>query len=134
LCSDNTLFSHVEKETYGKEFREKSNSVNRKNITSAAGTFAGFGKHGFEVQELTLKKLGLDVPEICWYEARDRFGKGLINTENVMMALSVFTGKNKNEAHHILFKIATTAWKEDKYLEEVLSQSSIIRDHFSAKR
>ncbi len=47
------------------------------NITGAAGTFAGFGKHGLEVQDLALKKLGLNVPDICWHAARDRFGEFL---------------------------------------------------------
>lgn len=42
------------------------------NITGAVGTFAGFGDHGAEVQRLTLQRLGLGVPEICWHTARDR--------------------------------------------------------------
>lgn len=42
------------------------------NITGAVGTFAGFGGHGAEVQRLTLERLGLGVPEICWHTARDR--------------------------------------------------------------
>lgn len=42
------------------------------NITGAVGTFAGFGDHGAEVQRLTLERVGLGVPEICWHTARDR--------------------------------------------------------------
>jgi adenylosuccinate lyase len=42
------------------------------NITGAVGTFAGFGGHGAEVQRLTLERLGLEAPEICWHTARDR--------------------------------------------------------------
>ena len=42
------------------------------NITGAVGTFAGFGGYGVEVQQLTLERLGLGAPEICWHTARDR--------------------------------------------------------------
>jgi 3-carboxy-cis,cis-muconate cycloisomerase len=42
------------------------------NITGAVGTFAGFGDRGADVQRLTLERLGLGVPEICWHTARDR--------------------------------------------------------------
>jgi 3-carboxy-cis,cis-muconate cycloisomerase len=42
------------------------------NITGAVGTFAGFGGLGAEVQRLTLERIGLGAPEICWHTARDR--------------------------------------------------------------
>ena len=45
------------------------------NITGAVGTFATFGEKGIEVQKRTLKRLGLNVPNICWHAARDRFGE-----------------------------------------------------------
>jgi adenylosuccinate lyase len=47
------------------------------NITGAVGTFASFGPKGPEVQKLTLKKLGLEVPAICWHAARDRLAEFL---------------------------------------------------------
>jgi len=47
------------------------------NITGAVGTFAGFGPKGPEVQKLTLKKLGLEAPAICWHAARDRIAEFL---------------------------------------------------------
>ena len=42
------------------------------NITGAVGTMASFGEHGIEMQRLTLEKLGLAAPNICWHSARDR--------------------------------------------------------------
>jgi len=42
------------------------------NITGAIGTMASFEGKGSQVQELTLKDLGLGVPDVCWHAARDR--------------------------------------------------------------
>ncbi|MEM3586768.1 MAG: adenylosuccinate lyase [Candidatus Bathyarchaeia archaeon] len=47
------------------------------NITGAVGTFASFGPKGPEIQKLTLRKLGLEVPAICWHAARDRLAEFL---------------------------------------------------------
>lgn len=58
-------------------FNEMEERLLTGNITGAAGTFAGLGEHGFEVQDRALKKLGLNVPNICWHAARDRFGEFL---------------------------------------------------------
>lgn len=45
------------------------------NLTGAVGTFASLGTKGPNVQELTLKKLGLRIPNVCWHAARDRFAE-----------------------------------------------------------
>ncbi|MDP6389037.1 MAG: adenylosuccinate lyase [Alphaproteobacteria bacterium] len=42
------------------------------NVTGAVGTMASFGEQGIEMQRLTLEKLGLAAPNICWHSARDR--------------------------------------------------------------
>ena len=41
-------------------------------ISGAVGTFASWGQEGPQVEALTLKELGLEVPDICWQAARDR--------------------------------------------------------------
>jgi adenylosuccinate lyase len=41
-------------------------------ISGAVGTFASWGQDGPQVEALTLKELGLEVPDICWQAARDR--------------------------------------------------------------
>lgn len=45
------------------------------NMTGAVGTFAAWGRRGFEVQEKTLAELGLGVPETCWHSSRDRIAE-----------------------------------------------------------
>lgn len=45
------------------------------NITGSVGTFASFDRNGMDVQRLTLGRLGLGIPSICWHAARDRFGE-----------------------------------------------------------
>lgn len=47
------------------------------NMTGAVGTFASFGEKGPDVQRLTMARLGLGVPGICWHAARDRFAEYL---------------------------------------------------------
>jgi adenylosuccinate lyase len=42
------------------------------NMSGAVGTFASWGKRGFEVQKRTLDLLGLGVPETVWHSSRDR--------------------------------------------------------------
>lgn len=42
------------------------------NLTGAVGTLSAFGPRGLEVQSLTLTRLGLAVPRICWHSSRDR--------------------------------------------------------------
>ena len=45
------------------------------NITGAVGTFASFDQKGLDVQRLTLERLGLGIPSICWHAARDGLGE-----------------------------------------------------------
>lgn len=47
--------------------------LNVGNMTGAVGSFASFGEKGFEIQEKTLARLGLEAPDTCWHAARDRF-------------------------------------------------------------
>jgi adenylosuccinate lyase len=47
------------------------------NMTGAVGTFASWGKQGFEVQERTMAHLGLGVPETVWHSSRDRIAEML---------------------------------------------------------
>lgn len=45
------------------------------NISGAVGTFAAWGKQGFEVQSRTLEILGLHVPATWWHSSRDRIAE-----------------------------------------------------------
>jgi len=45
------------------------------NVTGAVGTFASWGDRGIEVQERTLRLLGLGVPETVWHSSRDRIAE-----------------------------------------------------------
>lgn len=47
------------------------------NMTGAVGTFASWGDRGFEVQEKTLRLLGLGVPETAWHCSRDRIAEAM---------------------------------------------------------
>ncbi|MEF2072597.1 adenylosuccinate lyase [Consotaella aegiceratis] len=42
-------------------------------VVGAVGTKASFGEHADEIEQRVLARLGLDVPEISWQPARDRF-------------------------------------------------------------
>lgn len=52
-------------------------------LSGAVGTMASFGKKGFEIQHIMMKKLGLDVPDITWHSARDRVSE-IINILNMI--------------------------------------------------
>lgn len=44
-------------------------------LYGAVGTLASFGEHGLTIAEESIRKVGLDVPEIAWHVSRDRFGE-----------------------------------------------------------
>jgi adenylosuccinate lyase len=67
------------------------------NITGGVGTMASFGTHGFEVQERTLRKLGLGVPRICWHSARDRFAE----LAYLLVQMAATMGKMANEVYNL---------------------------------
>lgn len=59
-------------------------------LSGAVGTYAGFGEKGFEIEELTMKELGLDVPDAAdWHGARDRYAE----FGNVMAMIGMTFGK-----------------------------------------
>ncbi len=53
--------------------------------------------------------------------------KGMINAENVMMALGNLVGKEN--AHEIIVDVTRKAWKEEKTLEEALLEHEVVRKH-----
>lgn len=67
------------------------------NITGAVGTMASFGTHGFEVQERTLRHLGLGTPRICWHSARDRFAE----LAYLLVQMAATMGKMANEVYNL---------------------------------
>lgn len=44
-------------------------------LSGAVGTMAGFGEQGLEVSRRTIKKIGLDVPDVAWHTSRDRIAE-----------------------------------------------------------
>jgi 3-carboxy-cis,cis-muconate cycloisomerase len=56
-----------------------------------------------------------------------KISKGMINAENVMMALGNSIGKQK--AHEIIVDETRKAMREDKTLEEVLLANDVVRKH-----
>lgn len=46
-------------------------------MSGAVGTMAGFGENGHVISDETIKKLDLDVPDICWHTSRDRMNNVL---------------------------------------------------------
>lgn len=55
------------------------------NFTGAVGTFASWGEKGPVIQEKTLEKLGLGVPDTVWHSSRDRVAE-------VMTLCSLYAG------------------------------------------
>lgn len=47
------------------------------NLNGGVGTFASFGELGPDVEKLVMEDLGLNVPNICWQAARDRYAEFL---------------------------------------------------------
>lgn len=44
-------------------------------LSGAVGSMASFGNSGDDIQSLMAEELGLNVPDICWHVARDRFAE-----------------------------------------------------------
>lgn len=44
-------------------------------LFGALGTMAGFGERGMEISDRTIKRLGLDIPNISWHTSRDRMAE-----------------------------------------------------------
>lgn len=63
------------------------------NMTGAVGTMASFGGKGFEVQEGTMRRLGLGTPRICWHASRDRF----VEIAYILVQVAGTFGKIANE-------------------------------------
>lgn len=62
-------------------------------LSGAVGTMAGFGGTAFEVSDRTIKRLGLNVPDICWQSSRDR----IIEIVSVMSMIAATLGKISHE-------------------------------------
>ena len=65
------------------------------NITGAVGTMASFGAQGRAMQALTLHKLDLLSPTICWHSARDR----VIELANLINQIAGTFGKIAREIY-----------------------------------
>ena len=62
-------------------------------LAGAVGTMAGFGPEGLEVSDRTIRRIGLDVPDVAWHVSRDR-----ISEICMTLALVAYTnGKIGNE-------------------------------------
>ena len=62
-------------------------------MSGAVGSMAGFGPQGLEVCARTIKRLGLDVPDVAWHVSRDR-----ISEICMTLAMMAYTnGKIGNE-------------------------------------
>lgn len=44
-------------------------------LSGAVGTMAGFGDRAVEVSDRSIKKIGLDIPDIAWHASRDRIAE-----------------------------------------------------------
>jgi len=67
-------------------------------IGGAVGTYAAFGPLGPEVEELALRKLGLDAPDICWHSSRDRQAEYI----GILGMISATLGKLGNEFYNLM--------------------------------
>lgn len=67
-------------------------------IGGAVGTYAAFGPLGPEVEERTLRKLGLAVPDICWHSSRDRQAEYI----GILGMISATLGKLGNEFYNLM--------------------------------
>ena len=76
-------------------------------MSGAVGTLASLGDLGESVQELTMKRLGLKVPDITWHSSRDRLAEFM----NILAMLTTTAAKIANE-------IATLQKTECAELEE----------------
>jgi len=67
-------------------------------IGGAVGTYASFGPLGPQVEELTLRKLGLAAPDICWHSSRDRQAEYV----GILGMISATLGKMGNEFYNLM--------------------------------
>lgn len=67
-------------------------------MSGAVGTYASFGEKGIQVEEKTMEYLGLNVPNICWQSARDRFAE----YGSVLASISGTLGKIGNEFYNLM--------------------------------
>lgn len=67
------------------------------NLTGAVGTLASFGAQGFELQKLTLAKLGLAAPRTSWHSARDR----ILEVAGLLVQVAVTLGRIANEVYNL---------------------------------
>lgn len=67
-------------------------------ISGAVGTMASFGEKGPQIEALTLKELGLEVPDICWQASRDR----LAEFANLLAMIAGTLGRIANEVHLLM--------------------------------
>lgn len=44
-------------------------------LSGAVGTMAGFGEHGVEISEESIRMVGLQAPDIAWHVSRDRIAE-----------------------------------------------------------
>ena len=76
-------------------FTEAETRIFTGNITGAVGTMASFGAQGRTMQVLTLHKLDLLSPTICWHSARDR----VIELANLINQIAGTFGKIAREIY-----------------------------------
>ena len=55
--------------------RESRKRILAIQLSGAVGSMVSFGSDGMAIQELMAKSLELQVPDICWHSARDRYGE-----------------------------------------------------------
>jgi adenylosuccinate lyase len=78
--------------------REAESRVFTGVLAGGVGTYASFGPLGPEVERLTMKRLGLQAPNICWHSSRDRSAEyaGLLGM------ISGTLGKMGNELYNLM--------------------------------
>lgn len=67
-------------------------------LGGGVGTHASFGPKGPEVERLTMDKLGLQAPNICWHSSRDRSAE----YAGVVGMISATLGKLANEFYNLM--------------------------------
>jgi adenylosuccinate lyase len=75
--------------------REGKKRILTGNITGGVGTYASWGSKGFEIQNETLRMLGLASPDTCWHSARDRSAEamailGIIASSGARIAKEIY--------------------------------------------
>jgi len=62
-------------------------------LSGAVGTMGGFGEQAIKVSDESIKKIGLDIPDIAWHASRDRVAEIV----SVLAILACTLGKIGNE-------------------------------------